>query len=541
MTNAVSTRSSAVHGSSKVVNGQQIADLALLPSMYDEELTEILSAVMPARRRGTINRYPLNMSFLIGGPAARITASLPEAAKSVYRSEWLRIRHGHEQMGHGRLLLDPPAFEHTDQLVQRLSGDKDAMKALSGWLTSAGIDQASYHGNFVPEEPDFTRPDRQHTVFGDGTFIKPYSAVKEIDDHHTGGKRLHGTRVPESTRSRRQTEFTFGKDPGKTGEKYDGINHCSLHTWTPYGKVILGAEQAMGAESITMLALCERLMGAMPDDLSLHHFSWDGAAAGWHRDYLMYWFGVNLLNGNPARNTKHEPSFARALDAVARETAEKLKGSRPDAIEIAHTRSKLLEQLEPIMDELALGSTIVPHRGVLAAIDSAHVPYALLEHPGRPDCRHDLHVDDGIMYEVSGGLHKLRRVRAVRSFRERGPDGFSQRTTWSVPCPRHGTFEHTSLWLPNAHRGTDPKFRKSRGQEQTALHSARVPAPGDEGYRMHYLQSAQEGYHRWIKNQLHIHGRASSWRAGKQLLDFISSALVNNSATWQRSLGAVHL
>lgn len=540
MTNALSTRGSTVHGSSKVVNGQQIADLALLPSLYDEDLGAVLSSVMPATSGGTFDRYPLNVSFLIGGPAARITASLPEAAKLVHRSEWPNIRRNHERMGCGRLPTDAPAYEHTDRLVQRLSADADAMSALSDWLTRSGIDQAAYHGNFAFQDPDFTRPDLEHTVFGDGTYIKRYSAVEEVIDLDTGQKRLDGTRVPDSTRSRRQTEFTFSKSNGKSGYKYDGINHVSIHTRTPYGKVILGAEQAMGAEAFAMLALCERLMGLMPGDLSLHHYSWDGAASGWHRDFLMYWFGVNLLNGNPARNTRGEESFVRALDQVARETAVALKGSRPDAKEIAHIRGALLKQLEPIMDELELGSTIEPQRGSLAAIDSAHVPYKVLEHPGHPDCRHDLHVDHGVMYEVNGE-RKLRRVRAVRSVRERAGNGFHQRTTWDVPCARHGAFEHASLWRPNAVRGTDPRYRKKRGVEQTALHAARVPAPGDEGYRMHYQQSAQEGYHRWIKNQLYIHGRASSWRPGKQFLDFISSALVNNSSTWQRSVGAAHL
>jgi hypothetical protein len=400
----------------------------------------------------------------------------------------------------------PPTAAQQDRFVGRVTADAALMAALCERFGDLSIDLAEALGQFPASgEPDFTRPDLRHTVYGDGTWISPFSAVMEwVDEegeiHHSGSRAKSRPRVQRS-----ETDPSYDEKP-----MLRGVNHVTAATWSRSGWVVLAIGQALGAEIDVALNqvddIATRLQGR------LHHVVWDRALTGWTLGWAMSRHGVLVTNKNTARGADKPQITPLAL-------------SDPEAITVFEHNGGL-----------PLGTSVYKTTKGHDVVKSRYVRFG---QPSETHCPHDLWVDDGALVDVvvdNHGTHrKVTYATALGSRRVSRPHGYVLKTTWSLPClaTPNGHWIDTE-WQPFDHQ----HHRALKGRDRAIDLLRPFPRLDAERFKNHHgIRNASESWNQWFKSTLvrGDQGRAGRLTVEGQALDHLCAALLSNSITAYRS------
>lgn len=407
----------------------------------------------------------------------------------------------------------PPSARVMDGFVEwLLTADEGRLPGrLSEMFTSTSLGLARVLGQFPDGVmPDFANPDPRFVVFGDGTYVRPYSDVVEVVTVHPDGTetvKYQGSRATTG-KPRTQTVLT----DGTADEKADlrGVNHVTVSTWTRWGTLALAVEQAMGAEIHAARTALERLYANL--GRLIHVVVWDGALVGVDVEALMTRYGVLVVNKNRARIETSQP----------------------------HLRLLTAEEATAIFDAgraLPLGTSVYRTRKGHDVVDSVVAHYG---QPGSVDCPHDLWVDDGALWDVrehgtARHKYKIARAVALSATRVEGREGWELDTTWLLPCALapHGHI-FTTLARPQSIRAG-----RNQAERKRALGLLRPVARLDHATfgPTYGLRNITESLNSWFKKLLGTcgkGGRAMRQSVNAQALDHLCAMVVLNSVTFER-------
>lgn len=548
MPNAPETRRYDRHsGTSKIDAQQQMINLFEFPSLYD--LGKVANdALKTPGSRGRRSHYPAT-ALLAVAVAARATASLPEACRLLRGQAWEECRKRYDafrERDDAPLPTTPPSRDAVFYFMEKLADNDEVRARLHEQFLRSSIGLARYLGNLRPGiEPNWAAPDPRHTIYGDGTYITPYSDVIEVVDPLTHEPRVLGSSATvRPARLVRDNELTKGSHDGKAHLR--GINHVALSTWTVAGRLVLHVGQAFGAESTETLRLVDELADHAGD--GLHTLVYDRAITGWIIDYLMGRHRIQTIGKGVARSstTQLDDAIKPVHGSVEAEQTEAMKRLAAEhGVEFTRDiapllRPRVLDRLANLGGAQPVGTSVYPTKKGYDVVRGKYFWLGQTTHPtSQGTCVHDLAVDDGALYTVSpdpehGWAMKSAKAECISSKPSRGPRGWTVTNTWRVPCHVEA-FEHTTRWSPPARRGASPHHEDSRTHLPTALRELRPlsRADGERFGRVHGRRNDSESFNNWYKNRLDHKGRAASLRPARQDVDFLAGALLNNSNTWQ--------
>lgn len=489
-------------GTSKVSNEEQMANLFAFEPLY--LMGEIVQQLLDEHRtRGRRASFPATLLFGVA-VSARITTSVPESIRLLGNGRlWDTIRYRYREMTGHELPAGPPNKDQVDHFRERIL-ELGAIPLLQAMFRRCAIGQAWAHGNLLPGSScDFTNPDERNAVYGDGTMLKAFSDVRTIPDpYDPTRRRVLGSRAGKPERARIQNFTTDLSEDDKTGR---GVNFVAAHTWTQYGRVVLGTAPAMRAEQWAALELLESV-----GDLAgggMHHVIWDRAITGWSVDYLMGRYGAQVLGKSVAQReitdqttsrsiydasgaASDDPHFAGDLDdplsddawdeppAAARfvlnwkhitEKSRRLAaelGAEPTTQTLHVLRQDQLAARFHNKEPLPVGTNLYEtSRNSYDAVYGKTYWPAPASHttPAGRACVHRLVIDDGSLYLVGSDPEldyavKEQHLPCVRSTRSQSAEETWQRTnTYLIPC-EHGDLTYSHTWSPTAHRAyPEPK------------------------------------------------------------------------------------
>ncbi|GAA2146492.1 hypothetical protein GCM10009844_22610 [Nocardioides koreensis] len=407
-------------------------------------------------------------------------------------------------------------------------------------------------GNLPDNNPrDFANPDPRNIVSADGTWLSPFSSARTWTDERSGTTYVFNTKAKTAETARIPDVV---RKITKHGNSYMGICHVTLLTRTPYGRVILGVDRALGWETLGTLGLLEDFIGIAGE--TVHMLCHDMGFRDWPIDWLMAEHGVPVISTAipeheiPAEETEARLDIRKVLresglpglknvgrdsDPVSALVQERLNARGDLEAFAAATRQGV-----PTGLGLPLGtSQYLSSRGNLTRVDSAAHEYGEVSHPG-PDgepCGHLLYVDDGALWEVrvSGGAHiKAQRAISERSTRTKHPDtgDWAMVTTHRLLCEdARQPFEFDTIWEPVPHRGKRTEHtKKPRTSLEKALHAMQPLARCDRGFGDIYgLRNDTESWFSWLKARMRRGETAASLHADHQLLDVLYAGLITNA------------
>lgn len=520
---------------------KQIVDLFAFPAVYD--LGRALDGLYRRGVRGA--KTPFDGAVMIIVKAAyRAGCSALEAHRLLADADtWQQCAIRYEAMTDKRLPAAPPTRDQVEHFWERVAQQVDVVEALEGRFVGLAVAQARAQGNLLPDqEREFTAPDKRHTIYGDGTYYQPYSDAYTVVHPVTGEQALIGSRARSVDTARIQRVRT---DPTADGKDAVGVNHIAVHTWTAAGRVVLGVGHTLGAEVWGCLDILDAVAQAAGD--GVHTVVWDRVITGWVVDYLMGRHGWMTVNKNVARSTNDERASSSGVDAKVLErrahrvAAEYDTPATPDITRVLS--QDLLRDVLLSDGHLPLGTSVYKttkgyeiSKGRIYALD----PISHVTGDGNV-CTHELYVDDGALYTVEhdpveGRLVKTGRGTCTGAVRETTPAGhYTFTSTWAVPCP-NGDATYQIRWAPEATRHTQASARAHRTPLQGALSELRVISRADEKAfaAVHGLRNDSESYNNWAKRRLPNFGRAASLHFPAQRVDFLATAILNNSITWSR-------
>ena len=548
-------------GTSAIAVHEQITDVFLFKTTY--MMGEVIQTAMDAARtRGRKSAFPAALFWgLI--VAERAAGSAPRLLRALeVKSTWQTISENYAAMtGGDRLPLRPPNRDQLDHFKQRLIDkrrllDLDLLPALQEMFRRCALGQAWDHGNLLPgKECSFTRPAEEHMIYGDGTDIAPYSKVRTMADPWDPT----GDRIPLGSRCKtgKPRIQSFYSDMSEDGKIARGVNMVSVHTWTAWGRIVLGTATAMRAELWPALEIIDAVAARAKD--GVHSVVWDRAVTGWAVDYLMARHRIQVFGKAVARgeekisdgaNAKEEP--ADSPDGRSRFTLRKSmqeERARRLAVELGANRSAdtirllrydRLAKIHASTDPAPVGTNVYasPNGSLRASYGKTYylTPVTHLTDDGL--CRHELVVDDGSLYTV--GSHpteeypvKEAHLPCQSSTAFKTAHGrWGRRNEYVIPCD-HGAMPFTHTWEPRADRGApdtpSPERVDPAGSELRPL------ARRDAEFTPFYSRrNDAESYNAWFKTTLPIHGRAASDSLRGQELDWLAAAVLNNSNTMSR-------
>lgn len=420
----------------------------------------------------------------------------------------------------------PEAAEGTQHCEVIIDWDSplDPLALLSAQFTRVAIGQAMQQGQFPKDagHPDFANPDPRCCVFGDGTWLPPYSAVTPILDEATNAWMPSGSRATRG-RARVQDVCKRYHCDGKKvdGKKAVGINNIFIGTWTDAGRVIVAVRQTLGGESKTAIPMIENLASLLGD--RLHTVVWDKALTGMELHRLMAYYKIRVITKPVARATNKATSDGHTARVM-----------EEDAAFAAH------EARRP----LPLGTTVQWVSGKRTMIRSQFhrfKPASTEVH----DCRRDHHlwVDGGVLWDTysdpaDGGIYKHTSARALQAVpvevetlvRRKVIAVWEVPTTWELECPEApgGIHRFTEVWEPLALK----KGRPANGPRR-AMHDLRPLGVEDRRFWAIFgKRNNAESVNAWYKATFRHKGRAMRQRSREQYVDQIAASFTMNALTW---------
>ena len=453
--------------------------------------------------------YPEMLLFVVA-VAARVFGSQRQALLYLKRPGiWTALMtiYGSVVGDPGPYPTKPPSPRVVDAFVTRIGADPSRMEKLDQVFTWSAVRLAEALGQFPDsDDADYLIPRAESTVFGDGTYIKPFSAVHQITDRVTGDLITVGSRSKYG-HPRIQKSLTDSKLDGKN---LMGVNHITLGTWSHAGAVVLGTTQALGAE----VDGARRLLLRVHDVLGtrMRHVIWDRVMTGWVNEWSFSTMKTLVFNKSVARGD-----------------------SRGRAKHLLITQ-KAAEQLQATNQPLPLGTSLYKITNGWELVRGRTYLYGP---PDGIDCAHQLWVDDGAFVDVAidarGHQVKTETATAMSALAEQAPGGlYRLRTRWHLPCSRAsgGSHEFETVWNPRA-SNQDP----ITGALHKALTALRpIPrADADRFCETHGRRNTAESLNSWMKGRLGRTGRAVHIDVQVQAVDHVCLGLLVNVRTAHRA------
>lgn len=545
MPHAKETRRYDAHsGSFKDDAQQQMINLFAFPGLYDLAAVAQNAMRSPASR-GRRAHYPA-AALLATATAGRATASLPEACKLLRGGTWESCRHQYRLFTGEELPDMPPSRDAVVYFMDKLADNAEVRGEMHRRFNLLSVGMARHLGNLTPgQEPDWAAPSERHTIYGDGTYVTPYSDVREIVDPITGEVFLIGSRATTGRpRIVHGYQLTNSGLDGKPDAR--GVNHVALHTWTTSGRVVLATGQALGAEATEALDLIDQVAGIAAG--GVHTLVYDRAVTGWMVDYLMARHRIQTIGKGVARAAGHEDDDIREVPAARPDgmtaAARRLAAEHgaPYTTDVAPLlRRHEVHRLAALGGPLPLGTSIYPTSRSHDIVQGKYFRLPAVTHQtrGGKSCRHDLAVDDGALFTITadpehGWAMKAGHASCVSSRPSRDAGVWAVTTTWAIPCGTD-TFEHTTRWKPRRERHPVRVEGRTQTHLPTAMRELR-PLSRADGARFEEVYGRRndaESFNNWTKRTLSYKGRAASLRPERQDLDFLAAAILNNAVTWR--------
>ena len=513
--------------------------------------------------------------------AARVTGSIASAVTLLEDVDvWRRCCEAWDTFADVEPLPPyPPLRHHIEALRDTIDQRDGLIDDLKVEFTAMSLRQARAFGHLLPGRPVVCSGQAEHTIFGDGTILKPATDVIAHTNPVTGETFYPGSRATDPSRAKVQREVRR-LDTDHGGQQ--GINFITLHTETTFGVITLGVESTLDAEQWAALAILQRL-AATADD-GIHTLVYDGAINGWLVDAILGTHGIETLQKGRNRSDRNSPdtdadseSLDRAipgwkpleddirpfdvegivaartadfLDAQASKPSTQTKGraslTKPslayvDAVR-RHMRHDLLSRYWYSGAPLPVGTSLYPTARDDSGFETVRSEYLFLaiEHAVADGtlCTHDLAIDDGALFtvaldEATGDPVKTAYLASEAAERARTAHGYTLTRSYVIPCV-HGDFTWKHTWAPQTpwySRGEKPKGTPKFDRVGRYLRTA--PRADTERFeQVLRLRNYSESFNKWVKAALPNHGRAASLSRRKQELDFLMSGLVMNATTW---------
>ncbi len=504
--------------------------------------------------RGRPCDYPVQ-ALLTVAACARVTGSLPSALTLLREGDlWEQCRAIYLAMHGVTLPIAAPTRHHIQYLYARVTTRESALRALLGAFVEASVKQAQLLGNLIPgAEPDWSEFDARHTIFGDGTILKPFSDVVAVTHPLTGRPVAHGSRAASFETARIQWET---RKAGVDEKSQAGINHGWMHTETEAGGVVLALGLTLMSELPMALDLIDMIMAAAGN--GVHTLVHDMLITGWAVDYLMAHHRVQVLGKVPQRRIVNDPEWLPTIHLTERVAALAAEAHVPvNALTTPVLRERVLNDMNLGHRLGRVGTSVYPKKSVRSAPDRGpggdgrpydviHGYFAFLQADHRlPDgatCSHDLVLDDGALFtvgldEYGEELVKTTHLRCTSATPFRTPTHtWGTRSTYTVPC-EHGDFTYTRTYTPPADR-----HRAPGGELPDPIGNRLRPIPRADAERFAHVErdrNAIESSNAWYKRSLpgKRRERAASISAAGQQLDFLLGAVLNNALTWANAQG----
>lgn len=524
---------------------EQILACCTFPGMHD------LVSLLPAPRgRGRRCDYP-PVCLLAILCAARSMSGLNTVVRELASGHGTFWRECAEAMQAALGVVVPCTPPTRDQLTKFRDKFRvdDAIDALEGALRESGMALAKVLGNFPDHEPDFAHPDPRNIVRGDGTVIGAYSDVTAWVHPLTGEVIAQGSRARTSASARIQNHTSDLTQDNKAAVR--GLNCVSMHTRTPYGRVVLGTAHTLGSETWPAMDLIEEI--ATLGGGAVHTLVYDGLINGWMVDRLMAAHRISTVNELPAAS-RTDPFEHDSAATIRRTTVPDLTNDQlrmrladlgvpaPSPQLLAYERARALRELAASRKPLPVGVSIYHARngGGSELVYSRAYPMPPASHRAHGhECVHELVVDDGALHviavdDILGEALKIASPPCVRAAAAQGSDGrWTSTSVWRISCP-HGDFDHQVSWTPNGTRYTAEDAGKRKPTEHGAADLRPLPRNAEEYESVFGERNDTESYNQWVKQHALHHDRAMSLSLNMQRLDFLCAAVLNNAITFYR-------
>lgn len=418
------------------------------------------------------------------------------------------------------IVVLPEGKEHEEVLIH-WNNLNDPLAHLSKQFTRVSIGQAFRQGQFPKDAglPDFANPDRRCSVFGDGTWVAPYSKVAPHWDPDAKDWVYSSSRAAKGKERVQDVCLRYGEVDEKS---VVGINNIFIGTWTDSGRVILAARQTIQGESITATTMVEDLIEHLGH--RLHTVVWDKALSGKHLHRIAALYNVLVVTKPVARakGAKNRTSDGHTAREVTSEAALE-----------AHAQRR----------PLPLGTTVQWVSGERSMIRAKFHRFKPLPETVKACSRvHDLWVDGGVLWDTytdpaDGTIYKREPARAVRAIPRRAETLLGDAapvwevpTTWELPCAdaEDGAHYFESIWEPIA----IVKGRPSSGP-QRAMHDLRPLGVEDQRFwDIFGTRNNAESVNAWYKATLKHKQHAMRQRSREQYVDQVAAAFTMNAITW---------
>lgn len=560
---AALVRSGAAERMLALTGTTRLSDADLAVTMFGFPLILTLANAVDDYRaktkdgRGRHQHFPTGVLIAISA-IARYVGSLPAALRVLNDFDvWQRCRRAWESLaGVGELPDAPPPRHSVGYLRDLISDDEQVIEVLKDSFTGGAFRMARLLENFPMCDGSFLSVDPAHTIFGDGTILRPMSDVIEHVNELTGEIEYLGSRATTGApRVQRAVRALDSDHPGQIG-----ISFVAMHTETTFGLVVLGVESTLAAEQWAALTVLKRI--DTHADGTVHNLVYDGALTGWVEDTLMHNYGIQLLQKGRSRSevTTTGKSVVRVLDIdarVAAETADRLAerdiatgeaGTPRSAAYLGrvHTtvRKDVLDRMWRTGEALPVGTSLYPSAKGDGGYEIVNSRYEFLHLTfDGPDggCEHDLVIDDGALFTIglderTDAPTKFDHLPCMAATRTHDGEHFAMARSHLIPC-EHGDHEWHHTWAPDmpAYAQHDERPAIDEYDRVGRLLTAIPRIATDEFAPVLRLRNYSESYNNWFKAALPRHGRAAAMTQRGQEFDFLMGALASNAVTWHHS------
>lgn len=451
--------------------------IAAMPGL--EVMADVLASHDPSTR--VTKSHPISLAIFL---ASRWAWEADVSTDSVLRSTavWQGIRDSAAHVGR-TLPLDPPTQDQWRHYRKRaLPGYADA---LANALTEPALTIGRSIGMYDPTSSvNWARPERENSIYGDGSTFRPLSDVRFIDGELVGSRAKHSPRVA--------TTFVGKKgDRGKNTNLGLPIALVGGHGGRRYQRVVLGLRHYQDADEVgAALALFKHVVDMAGGGVHAAHY--DMLMSGVHRRRIQRLGLVPIVEMNqPSSDTTRLPLPP----------------------ELYRSRGK-----NPTTGKTRMKTAVKIHR-IGVAVHETH----------RGTCGHDIHAIDGALVAVPSGRRLtldaalLNRISVDQIQDEHG---YAFLARYRMPC-RDGAFE----WEFD-HNAERPGRRSGRtGEAPAAEYVSLIPEADPHFDLIKGRRSDVESTFATLKLRLD-HARASKLCPEAFLADVVGGAMWINAIAW---------